>query len=58
MHADQITAQIDGAVYLPTFPEIAAYVAENARPGDMVLTMGGGDVYKCARMILQKIKEK
>ncbi len=58
VHADQITAQIDGAVYLPTFPEIAAYVAENARPGDMVLTMGGGDVYKCARMILQKIKEK
>ena len=58
VHADQITAQIDGAVYLPTFPEIAAYVAENARPGDMVLTMGGGDVYKCARMILQKMKEK
>ena len=56
VHADQITAQIDGAVYLPTFPEIADYVAKNAKPGDMVLTMGGGDVYKCARMILQKMK--
>lgn len=56
--SEQITDRIPGAVYLPTFPEIADYVAERVSPGDMVLTMGGGDVYKCARMIAQKLREK
>lgn len=51
----QITDRIPGALYLPTFPEIAAYVSEHAEKGDLVLTMGGGDVYKCARMIAQKL---
>ena len=54
----QITDRIPGALYLPTFPEIAAYVAENAAPGDLVLTMGGGDIYKCARMIAAHLKER
>ena len=46
-----ITDKIDGAYYLPTFDDISTFVAENAKPGDLILTMGGGDVYKCARMI-------
>lgn len=49
--SQQITTQIDGAHYLATFDEISRFVAANVRPGDLVLTMGGGDVYKCARMI-------
>ncbi len=47
----QITDQIPGAHYLATFEEISRFVAENARDGDVIVTMGGGDVYKCARMI-------
>ncbi len=47
----QITDRIPGAHYLPTFEEISRFVAQNAREGDLVLTMGGGGVYKCARMI-------
>jgi UDP-N-acetylmuramate--alanine ligase len=54
----QITVRIPGAVYLPTFPQIADYVAENAGEGDLVLTMGGGDVYKCARMIVKLLQDK
>ncbi len=46
-----ITDKIDSAYYLPTFDDISTFVAENAKPGDLILTMGGGDVYKCARMI-------
>ncbi len=49
--SQQITDQIDGAHYLATFDEISRFVAANVRAGDLVLTMGGGDVYKCARMI-------
>ncbi len=58
VHSTQITDQIDGGVYLASFPEIADYVANRVQPGDLVLTMGGGDVYKCARMIIAKLKEK
>ncbi len=47
----QITDQIPGAHYLATFDEISRFVAANVQPDDLVLTMGGGDVYKCARMI-------
>ena len=35
-----------------------AAAAVAMQPGDLVLTMGGGDVYKCARMVIAKLKEK
>lgn len=54
----QITDRIPGAVYLPTFEEIADYVSSNAAEGDLVLTMGGGDIYKCARMIVERLKRR
>lgn len=52
----QITEQIDGAHYLATFDEIARFVANNAREGDLIVTMGGGNVYQCARMIRDLLK--
>ena len=58
VHTQQMTDKMQHGVYLPTFPEIAAYVAERVQPGDLVITMGGGDVYKCARMIIALLKEK
>ena len=56
--SQQITDQIEHAVYLPTFEEITDYVAANAQSGDLILTMGGGDVYKCARMIKAELEKK
>ncbi len=58
VHSKQMTDRMDNGVYLATFTEIAAYVAERVQPGDLVITMGGGDVYKCARMIISLLKEK
>lgn len=52
----QITDQIEGAHYLPTFEEITAFVADRAQEGDLILTMGGGDIYKCARMIKNRLE--
>lgn len=51
----QITDRIPGAQYLPTFEEITAYAALHVQPGDLILTMGGGDIYKCARMIAREL---
>lgn len=51
--SQQITDRITDvpAHYLPTFEEITAFLLPRIQPGDLVLTMGGGDVYKCCRMI-------
>lgn len=54
----QITDQIPGAHYIPDFEGISRFVADNAEPGDLVVTMGGGNIYKCARMIRELLKEK
>jgi UDP-N-acetylmuramate--alanine ligase len=43
-----------GAHYFGTFEEIADFVADNAESGDLVITMGAGDIYKVAEIILDK----
>ncbi len=51
-----LAAKIDGSVWFQTFDEIAAYVAEAAREGDLILTMGCGDIYKAAKKIIARLK--
>jgi UDP-N-acetylmuramate--alanine ligase len=57
--------KVEGSVSFPdeqdhdrNFMLTADYVAEHAVPGDLVITMGCGDVNKCARLILDKLAEK
>lgn len=45
-------------IYVPTFEGIADYVYEHAGKGDVVLTMGAGDIYKVGELILNKDFEK
>ena len=51
VHARDMVAGINGgegkekAVYIPTFEEIALYLRQHWQPGDMVVTLGSGDVY-------------
>ncbi|MBQ4616770.1 MAG: UDP-N-acetylmuramate--L-alanine ligase [Clostridia bacterium] len=56
VHSDQITAKMDNGVYLADFPAITDYIIRNAEEGDLVVTMGGGNVYYCARMIRDRLK--
>ena len=42
---------LPNAVCPGDFEEIAKYIKENARQGDMVITMGAGDVYKIASIL-------
>lgn len=39
-------------LFMEDFREIAEYVNKNARKGDMVITMGAGDIYKVGEMLL------
>jgi UDP-N-acetylmuramate--alanine ligase len=52
--SEDLASKIPNCICLRTFERIAEYLAENSKSGDLVLTMGGGDIYKCARMILEK----
>ncbi len=58
VHSEQITEKMTNGVYISAFPEITAYILENVQEGDLVVTMGGGNVYYCARMIVEKLKER
>ncbi len=50
--ADAINRTSGNAVYLGTFEAIRRYLDENAQPGDMVVTVGSGDVYSQTRKLL------
>ena len=52
IYAKDLADKIPGCVWFETFPEIARYVIQEAQPGDLVITLGCGDVYKCAHMML------
>ena len=41
-----------------SFEEIADYVMTHAKENDLILTLGGGDIYKCANLIVEKYKER
>ena len=56
--ASDLSDKIEGAVQLDTFPEICDYVCENAEEGDLVITLGCGDVYKVARMMCEKMNNE
>ncbi len=38
--------------YLDSFEDIANYVKKNGEKGDLVITMGAGDIYKVGEMII------
>ncbi len=39
------------------FDDVCDYICENAKDGDLVITLGCGDVYKVAKMIYKKLSE-
>ena len=50
--------KVPGSVCLETFDEITDYIVKNAKEGDLVLTMGGGNVYMCANQIVKALENK
>lgn len=52
IHTKDLAELIPGAVWFETFDEIADYVMQHAEPNDLILTLGCGDIYKCAHKML------
>ena len=47
-----IKEYLSEAVYCGTFEKISEYIKANALEGDMVITMGAGDIYKVKNLLI------
>ncbi len=56
VHAKDLADTIEGSIYIKEFSEIVDYLAKQVRPGDIVITMGAGNVYLVGEALLQKSK--
>jgi UDP-N-acetylmuramate--alanine ligase len=45
-------------IYIPTRQEIVEYLARTARPGDMIMTMGAGDIWNAGVELVNRLKER
>lgn len=46
------------AVYIQDFQEISNHVVDRCTPGDMIITIGAGDVYKIGELIINELGSK
>ena len=44
--AKSLADKIPGAVFTPGFEEAAQFLRTHARPGDLIFTMGAGDIFQ------------
>ena len=45
--------QIPGSVYCRTLPEVTSYLGSIAQEGDVILTVGAGDIFRAGEALLQ-----
>lgn len=56
IYSKDLAEKINGCEWFPTFEQVADYVAAGVEPGDLVITLGCGDVYKVAKMIISRLE--
>lgn len=61
VHSDKLVELIKrnsnaNTVYLPTKEEVLSYLTERVAPGDLVITMGAGDIWKVADQLAKTLK--
>ena len=57
IHTFQLAEKIEGSVWFDSFDTIAQYLYDNLREGDLVITLGCGDVYKIAKKLIKLYQE-
>ena len=48
-----LLAQVPGSVYCETLPQVTDVLRRVIRPGDMVITMGAGDIFRAGEALLK-----
>lgn len=56
IYTSQLADKIPGSVWFNTFEEVASYAVEKAKPGDCIITLGCGDIYKAAKLMIKMLK--
>ena len=46
-----VAAQVPGSVYCETLPQVTDYLRSIAQPGDIILTVGAGDIYRAGEAL-------
>ncbi|HOD01915.1 MAG: UDP-N-acetylmuramate--L-alanine ligase [Firmicutes bacterium ADurb.Bin300] len=52
INTQDLANEIEGSVWFDSFDEVANHIKDNVKEGDLVITLGCGDVYKIAQKIL------
>ena len=47
-----LVKEIPGSVYCETLPQVTDYLRSIAREGDVILTVGAGDIYRAGEALL------
>ena len=54
--SQDLAAEIPGAVYCQTLPEVTAFLRSHVQPGDLVITIGAGDIFRAGEALLEDEK--
>ena len=52
--SQDLANEIPGSVYCPSLQSVTEYLRQTAQPGDIILTVGAGDIYKAGESLLKK----
>jgi len=58
IYTSQLAEKIPDSVWFNTFEEVAKHVTDNAEEGDLIITLGCGDIYKAAKIMIDILKER
>lgn len=58
IYTSQLAEKIPGSAWFESFDEVAKYAVDNAESGDLIITLGCGDIYKAAKIMIKMLKER
>jgi UDP-N-acetylmuramate--alanine ligase len=50
--SEDLCAEIPGSVFCKTLQDVTEYLKTIAQPGDVILTVGAGDIYRAGEALL------
>ena len=56
--SEDLTKEIPGSIYCATLPEVTQQLSRIAKQGDVVLTVGAGDIFRAGEALLQQEEGK
>lgn len=56
VYSQDLVDRVPNSCCFDSFEKITDYIIANAQPGDLVITLGGGNIYRCAYQIRDRYK--